>query len=776
MFIVEKITIGADSVPLTVGDTIIAINDSPITISEQLEFISDNAAIGSNHKITILKNGTTVPLFISTIPCYPNLLYITIIFFVGISFLLVGFFVVWSRPRDNIAHIFHWMMVLVGTVIMITWGSLQSKELSVTIVRSLFFISYVFGIASFYIFTKFYCTNTPQYIKIRIFSIYTTAFIFSIVLIYYHLLAISKQSLTIYAQFQQYFDLFHIAIFITFIAGIGNIIRAYKRTDSSEERNRLEWIFWGFAISSFPFLLLYILPQLLFSKYLVAEEYTTIFFIALPFSFGVSFIKHHLFNIRLLIKRTIVNFIFSVIIAITYFIIVILAAEIIHDTILSTEHFIIVVITLIIAMAINPFRNRLKTFIDRLLFKAHTEYSNIQSDIAQRLQYSISREEIFSAVLETINFFLPVEQCIIYRQENGYLLPVNRINEESNETLPILTDEITSIISHPATAVQSIIHTENKKTILIDNDLQTKIGCELFVPIKSEQIPIFGAVGISRVKTHDRFDSEEISLLCMICDRAAEHLERLEMLETMFREKEERTRAEELNKLKSYFVSYVSHELQTPLTSIRMFSELLQKNVLSKKGKEQLEIITGESDRLSRMVNNLLDGSRIESGLKEYHFEICSLDDIVSSVLKKMSYMIKKHGFSIHYSPPRSIITIGADKDAIEQAVINLISNAIKYSTKNKYIHVSLKKNKGFGICSIHDKGDGILKKNIPLLFDRFYRLPEHQNTVKGVGLGLSLVKHIIDAHGGKIEVQSTIGKGTTFTLFIPLHNSSETI
>lgn len=776
MFIVENVAHGTNPNSITVGDTIAAVNDSLITIAGQLEFIADNSAIGRRVTITTIKNGRAFTSFIETVPFYPNLLYIIIIFFVGITFLSVGFFVVWSRPRDTIAHLFHWMMVLVGTVIMITWGSIESNELSTIVVRTLFFISYVFGIASFYLFTKLYCAVTPRFINVRIAAIYTVASLFCGVLIYYHMSAIDTQSLSIYAVFQRYFDLFHIALFITFIAGIVNIISAYRTSDSSDERNRLEWILWGFSISCTPFLLLHILPQVLFSRYLIAEEYATIFFIVLPFSFGVSFIKHHLFDIRLLIKRTIVNFIFSALIAITYFIIVILVTAVVNQAILTTENFIIVVLTLIIAMLFNPLRNRVRTFIDRLLFKAHSEYSNIVSDVTQRLQNSVSSEEIFAIVLDSIYSSLPAERCFMYRHEHGRLVPIDQSGSQLNNTKSILIEDIQTIISSRCTAVNSIIRTEKNQLIRIDNDLPLKTGCEILVPIKSVRIPLHGAVGISRLQTTEKFDSDEISLLITICDQAAEHLDRLTLLESVFREKEERKRAEELNSLKSDFVSYVSHELQTPLTSIRMFSELLQKKFRTKQGKEHLQIIAGESDRLSRMVNNLLDVSRIESGLNEYRFEPCSLDSVVGAVIKKMKYMIDKHGFRVRYTPPRTPIMIDADKDAIEQTVLNLISNAIKYSLKQKYIRITVSRNKRYAICAIQDKGNGIPKKNIPFLFSRFYRLPEHHNTVKGVGLGLSLVKHIIDAHGGKIEVYSTVGKGSTFTMFIPLHKSKSSV
>lgn len=774
--VIEKI---ADEDTLTVlraGDMIAAVNDSIITMPEQLEFISDNSSIGSSHKIRTIKNGSAEYCLVATVPYYPNLLYIIVVYFVGITFLAVGFFVVWNRPADRIAHIFHWMMALIGTAIMITWGSLEAKTLTVLATRSLFFLTYVFGIASFYLFTKLYCTETPRFIALRITAVYLFSFIVSLVLIYYHLLAFSDQSLTAYAYFQRYFDLFHIALFIAFIAGSVNIIRAYRRTDSPEGKSRLEWILWGFFISSTPFLLLYILPQILFSRYLIAEEYTTIFFIALPFSFGVSFIKYHLFDIRLLIKRTIVNFIFSMIIAISYFIIVILAAAVINRSILSTEHFIIITLTLIIAMAVNPLRNKLQTFIDRILFKAHAGYTGILNDVSEKMKHTVSREEIFAVVLRSILTSLPVERCIVYHQEGGTLFPSAQSGDKENNAATILLNDRTPVISPRCTAIRDIVRSHHEQLITIDNDIRLKTGSELFIPIKSSRIPILGAVGISRIHSNDKFDHDEIALLLSICDYAAEHLERLELLESMFREKEERKRAEELSRLKSDFVSYVSHELQTPLTSIRMFSELLQRNIKAKKGKEHLQIIVGESERLSRMVNNLLDVSRIESGLKEYHFDLCSLNECIGSVTGTMAYMIEKHGCTLRYTSPRSPLTINADKDAVEQAVMNLISNAIKYSPKNKLIHITVSKKGNDAVCSVRDHGCGIPEKERASLFNRFYRLPEHRNTVKGIGLGLSVVKHIVDAHQGRIEVHSTVGKGTTFTLFFPLHQSTESL
>jgi signal transduction histidine kinase len=766
--VIEKVSPETDAASVSPGDTVLAVNDSAIVIPELLEFIADHFAIGEACRVTVLRNGVPFSTTVIAKGYYPSILYIIIVYFVGFSFLFVGAFVLWSRPRDKIAHLFHWMMALVGTVIMITWGRIEPGSLQTTAVRSLFFVAYVFGIASFYLFTILYCAAAPRFIAARISAVYAAAAAICAPMTYHHVRAVREGSLTAYVQFQWQFDLFHTVILIAFIAGITNIVRAYRNTSASEDRNRLEWIIWGFSISCAPFLLLYIIPQLFFNRYLVPEEYTTIFFIALPFSFGVSFIKHHLFDIRLLIKRTIVNTLFSVLIAVSYFIIVLLSAALIDDTLLTSGQFAVVAVTLIIAMMLNPVRIGLKRFIDRLLFKAQAEYGRIIADVADQLQHAVSEEQIFVILAETIHTNLPVEQCTLYRRKDGLLHLIGSDGTPAAGS-PVIAESWFGLAGRRVLAVDSIVRTTDPADIQIDNSLPERTGFELVLPILNGTSAVCGAVGIRRLRSRERFEREELSLLSALCRRTGEHLDRLALMESIFREKEERKQAEALNRQKSDFVSYVSHELQTPLTSISLFAELLQKNVRGRKAKEQVSIVSGETERLSRMVNNLLDVTRIESGLKEYRMEPCSMNDIVLSVVGKMSYMIENHGFTLRTSVPRTPIMFRADKDALEQAIMNLISNAIKYSRKKKQITISLSRKNTEAVCTVEDRGDGIPAAQIPFLFDRFYRLPQHHRTVSGIGIGLSLVHHIIEAHHGSIRVRSTVGKGSAFTITLPL-------
>jgi len=300
-------------------------------------------------------------------------------------------------------------------------------------------------------------------------------------------------------------------------------------------------------------------------------------------------------------------------------------------------------------------------------------------------------------------------------------------------------------------------------------DLLNKIGFDLCIPLISDTNQLL-AVLLS-TPLHDRFIEEELDLLLTACAQASEILDRLLLQEKIILEREEKKRLRELSDLKSNFVSSVSHEFQTPLTSIKMFAELLQEGNIAQSEKiDYLETIEGESERLSRLVRNVLDFSKIERGIKDYQFAPVDLQQVIHHVLKVMNYQLKQHGFEVELNLEKQKIILNADVDALTAALTNLISNSIKYSHDIKYILVStsLQKDK-IKIC-ITDKGMGISQRDQKHIFDAFYRSTDTEiKAVGGVGLGLALVKHIVQAHGGTIEIDSTPGKGSTLCIILPL-------
>jgi signal transduction histidine kinase len=227
-----------------------------------------------------------------------------------------------------------------------------------------------------------------------------------------------------------------------------------------------------------------------------------------------------------------------------------------------------------------------------------------------------------------------------------------------------------------------------------------------------------------------------------------------------------------LARLKSDFVANVSHELRTPLALIRLYAETLELGRLTAKEKyqEYFRIIREESERLTALINNILDFSRIEAGRKEYEFKETNLAELVRSTLDSYRFQIEQNGFAFEENISNDIPPVAVDREAIARSLLNLVNNALKYSKDQKYIGVSLYRANGSVKLEVRDHGIGIAANEQEKIFEKFYRCGDPLvHNIKGSGLGLSLVRHIARAHGGDVQVESTPEKGSKFTIALPL-------
>ena len=229
----------------------------------------------------------------------------------------------------------------------------------------------------------------------------------------------------------------------------------------------------------------------------------------------------------------------------------------------------------------------------------------------------------------------------------------------------------------------------------------------------------------------------------------------------------------ELNELKNKFLGMAAHDMRNPLTSIRGFSELLleDKDSLTEEQIEMLTIISSASDNMLALLSDLLDISAIESGKLSIHFQKGSLQKVIEDTVKINRMVARKKKIRLHTSL-FEIPDIDFDEDRIVQVIDNLISNAIKFSPVSSNIYISLKQEENTAKVSVKDEGPGISPEDQSKLSGEFQKLSTRPTGgEKSTGLGLAIVKKILDAHHGTVEVESQVGKGSTFSFKIPIKN-----
>ncbi len=228
----------------------------------------------------------------------------------------------------------------------------------------------------------------------------------------------------------------------------------------------------------------------------------------------------------------------------------------------------------------------------------------------------------------------------------------------------------------------------------------------------------------------------------------------------------------QLAQIKSDFVSNVSHELRTPLSLISMFAETLKMGRVKSEEKknEYYSIIYSETNRLSGIVNKVLNFSKMEAGKRTFHMEKSDLTLVALQVFNTYKFHLQNNNFEFNFISNDNLPQVLLDRDAVSEAIINLIDNAVKYSEENKVVTLRTGMEKNNVYVEVEDKGIGIAEPDQKNIFEKFFRVSTGQvHETKGTGLGLSLVKQIIDAHNGKIVLSSAPGKGSRFRILLPV-------
>lgn len=461
-----------------------------------------------------------------------------------------------------------------------------------------------------------------------------------------------------------------------------------------------------------------------------------------------------------------------------------------------------------IALLVRSFEKLKKSFNDldeqaKLIVKTDIELNKAQEELDKRLggldalqrisrliSTTLDEQEIFSRLRQALTLHLPFEKSLILIYDDQRTLHCHVAigvpdNDIRNFMATLGRHEGVAAAMKRGNAFSSFIAPKEQREFVAQ-----ACGAEHFVvsPILAKE-GVIGIVFVGNQSNAAAITQGDEEIISILAGQIGQALENARLFEQVYRSRQEleakvqdRTKQLEsalaevrnISKTKSDFISAVSHELRTPLTSIKGYASILMQGKLGnipESVKERLGKINVHSDNLVKLINELLDISRIESGKAEMNLIPCDLSALVDSVHDLLTPQMKDKNIQFKKQVDADIPPIMLDPSQVDRIFINLIGNAIKFTPENGAISVSAGLSNDTVTVDVADTGIGISKNDIGRLFDEFYRVDNQINqNVKGTGLGLALAKKIVEAHSGKMWVTSTVNKGTTFHFTLPVN------
>ena len=460
-----------------------------------------------------------------------------------------------------------------------------------------------------------------------------------------------------------------------------------------------------------------------------------------------------------------------------------------------------------INLLVRSFEKLKKSFNDlddqaKLIVKTDLELNKAQEELDKRLggldalqrisrqiSTTLDESEIFARLRQTLTTHLAFEKnlILIYNDQrtlNCYVaigIPdknitniMDTLQRHTGVAAAMKKGNAFSSFSTPKEQRELITHASEAEHFVVS-------------PILSQE-GIIGMVFVANQSNAAAITQGDEEIISILAGQIGQALENARLFEQVYRSRQDleakihdRTKqlesalaeVQNISKTKSDFISAVSHELRTPLTSIKGYASILMQGKLGnvpESVKERLGKINTHSDNLVKLINELLDISRIESGKAEMNLTQCDLSALIDSIHDLLTPQLKDKNIKFIKNVNANIPAMMLDSSQADRIFINLIGNAIKFTPEKGAISVSAKLNSDIVTVEVADTGIGISKNDIGRLFDEFYRVDNQINqNVKGTGLGLPLAKKIVEAHGGKMWVTSTVNQGTTFHFTLPV-------
>lgn len=767
---------------LKTGDILLEVNGNRVTSSNDLIFYLDQKRIGEFVHLTVQRNGQKFDLAIP-LERKNNWPFLLVNFLDGLFVWAVGVFVFLKNPRSQVTRILLFASLSFSLALFISWeGFPFGPSILSFFLPSLQIIAYTLSPALFLHFSMIFPREeeVPSQRKPLIYSIYLPSFALILLMESYYWRAIIGNSLTIFQTYKTFFLYFR--VYMVAYVGFALLVlyQTYKKLEFSEDKRKIKWIVWGIVAGIFPFIFLYTLPDALFNRAPVPEVVIHLFMLLIPVSFAFSILRYQAMDIDVVINRSLVYSLLTGFIVGIYLLIVGLLGEVLQRYTGYQGAFFPILATLIAALLFTPAKNRIRVLVDKTFYRVKYDYRKAIQKFTRQVDLAFTQDELLELLLKKLDLLLAVNRAVIFlRKEDSDEFEIAKCFGFSEGEIRKIDSEKNSlpVSLFTTTTIQGAKGSTDFRDIqaLPENQILKRYEIKLsFPPAGKEEFSCLLLIG--KKKSGIRYSAEDVELVSQMVQEVVQALQNMKMREKIMIEQLEKEKLRELDKLKTKFISNVSHDLRTPLTAIRFSVDNMLQGVcgeLSEESRRCLRMIKESSLHFSRMIENLLILSTSESGKITLSRETLPLNLLLDEACNMVAPLAEKKGINLVKEKCEDI-TVYVDKHCLLQILLNLLDNAVKYTDSGGRVIVSAKRIEPEKLVelAVTDNGVGISPENLERIFERFHKVsPTGTVGEKGLGIGLDIVKNLVHLHGGEIKVESPVietGRGAKFSFTLP--------
>ena len=759
---------------LKVGDVVTRVNGQDLKGLLDYHQAFQPLAVGSRVTVDFLRGGVSLTTSVE-VGRHPLSLALFVRSLVALAFLVIGTLVGWHRPESRVARLFFLTAIdlaLYFTLVPVTQTALfYLYAVVLTLASGLtlhFFL--LFPEESFLARTRWW------------FILYLPSLVLTAITIRAFCQAVQERQSLFYAPvFWAWMNwaFMYLALCATF--GLVRLVYLYATTHEPVVKRQAQWIIWGLAFGIAAAIGDLVLT---WTNTHTPERSAVLLLgtIPLPVGFAFAILRYHLLEVDLVIKRSAVYAILTGGLAALYLLLISLLSNALGLAAGTGGYALVLFLSaLIIGILTNPARSRIQDLIDRTFFRQHLDYERTLSQWSEELSTSIQFADLSRLLLDEVPQQLAISRAwlLVLNKEATLLEPLAAGGatgdrsplSESYGTVPGMERSGMSLAADSDLANRLF---SEKVTVLDDHDSAAwhQAGARVVLPLVSGK-QLLGIYLLGGKRSGDLYRRQELDLLRTFANQAAVAIANARLYEQVraFSQELERKVEERTRELRES-LSAVYHELRTPITAIQGYSELVLDGgagPVSDKQVRYMTVVQNNVRRLGDLVTDLAEVSQIEAGRLKVHPEPLDLRTAAEDTVASLKGVIEEKELKVEIVTASAAPVIQGDYKRVVQILTNLIGNACRYTPVGGRITVSFQPVDGIMLTTVRDTGIGVRPDELGRIFERFYRgddpLVREQ---RGTGLGLSIAKSLVELHGGRIWVESEVGKGSAFGFTLP--------